>query len=407
MRFIALDLKQKTQRSEVGQVPCQVRGPFQLRAIFVCFVLALCANATRAADDGCPPVPAVLPSTTNAPSCDGTLFTHGRSSAPDRNARDVLVHALDATPNGEEFYLGMMSLTSDCLKAAISRTSARGVRVKVLVDDDGNNAGPDLSSNPGSEWLGVSGRDLHAKFAAARRMGTCEGWTFVSSYHPSEPATKKYQQSVYISDPQLFSSLAAFWDDIAGGAFPHAGSALATDGRSKLIFFPRQELDVDYVMRVLGNVDPKGARIDVAMSRWEKQRVNIAMKLCHFAHFGAHVRVLTRNAGPDGAASEIQSTLRSCETLLELSQAAGPFAPERGTFKVKILDRRHIDVHAKYFMIDGRYGDPKTEQRLVWSGSANFTRGGEYQNWEVLMKNRQKDIYKAFKADFNTVWALY
>jgi phosphatidylserine/phosphatidylglycerophosphate/cardiolipin synthase-like enzyme len=217
----------------------------------------------------------------------------------------------------------------------------------------------------------------------------------------------KYQQSAYLSDSKLFDALAGFWSTIKANQVPSVLSTLSTDGLAKLVLFPREEDDGDYVKHVFDNVAPTGARIDVAMARWTSARAPLVGALCARSLVGADVRILTRDAGDDGATSEIQEMFQNCKILLAAFDMAFDVPGVPGRFHFKVLSTNTFNVHAKYFLIDGLYGgdgNAKTRQKLVWSGSHNFTGKALTSNYELLIKNRDKVTFDAFRAEFDSVW---
>jgi phosphatidylserine/phosphatidylglycerophosphate/cardiolipin synthase-like enzyme len=62
-------------------------------------------------------------------------------------------------------------------------------------------------------------------------------------------------------------------------------------------------------------------------------------------------------------------------------------------------------LHSKYLVIDGFY-DGSANQRLVWTGSYNYTIGALTKNDEALLKLSNHDaIWSAFQDNFQTLAA--
>jgi len=184
---------------------------------------------------------------------------------------------------------------------------------------------------------------------------------------------------------------------------------------AKVYFFPRPDGDPtsttgSTVLGVLNNLDCSGKNttggfganhltsIHVAM--FELTDVNIANKLWALDNAGCVVHVVRTNHGTQDDAAIAR--LNNCDahngvTIDSVHLRVG------GDDNNDAADADIGFVHSKYLVIDGFY-DGSANQRLVWTGSYNYTTGALLHNDEALLKLSHHDaMFTAFQSNFQTL----
>jgi len=185
---------------------------------------------------------------------------------------------------------------------------------------------------------------------------------------------------------------------------------------AKVYFFPRpgdpSSVSDSTILAVLNNVDCYGTnttggwgpdhltRIHVAMYAFSD--VNIARKLWALDNAGCVVHVVRTNSGTgdDNAIAELNNwDAHNGVTIDSVHLKVG------GDDNNDSAETAVGFVHSKYLTIDGFYaGSPN--QRLLWTGSYNYTIGALEHNDEALLKLWNHDaIFDAFQSNFQTLAA--
>lgn len=154
------------------------------------------------------------------------------------------------------------------------------------------------------------------------------------------------------------------------------------DGFVQAYFFPRSEGngstgENDTVVEILDElgVGPEG-QIHVAMAFWSNARVAIANRLAALDSAGTEVRVIL-NAEEAGA-NVVAALVGGGVEVIHF-----PF------------------VHSKYLLVD--HGIGRLRERLVFTGSHNYTSPALRSNDEVLLRLRDDAVYDAFSADWEAM----
>jgi len=121
----------------------------------------------------------------------------------------------------------------------------------------------------------------------------------------------------------------------------------------------------------------------------------IAQKLWALDNAGCVVHVIRTNNGTDDDAA--MAILNNCT-------AHNGVTIDSVHFRVSDNDESTAElkgfIHSKYLVIDGYY-DGSPNQRLVWTGSYNYTKGALRSNDEALLKiSHHDDIFNAFQTNF-------
>ncbi len=178
----------------------------------------------------------------------------------------------------------------------------------------------------------------------------------------------------------------------------------AKSDRSKIYLYPRRKESkpsefVDTLVGVLKNVEhfnhrisDKPCRIHIAVAGWYETRIELAQTLAILSAHYADVKVIARPTTNDDAGINMDRAIYDA-----LDGRAEMYFQSAGR-----------NIHSKYMLIDAPYksGDTYEQQKLVWTGSPNYSGHAIYHHWEMICKLYEKTgAYDAYMDDFNDLIA--
>lgn len=304
----------------------------------------------------------------------------------------------------------------------LNEAMTRGVSVHAIVRCDSSGHGIVLPDGT-SELIrpsGCFGSRLHSKFLlfSNTRIGgrDAQNVVVVGSFTLTSNSIDKHQNSVCIEDEALFQVFRTHWESMKEKAIPKLGlncadamgdGSLAVDcsgvefsseRRVKAYFFPFEESDP--VVNVIENFRGRGRDSEeplarVAMARWSLNRADILEAISRKIEDGVRFRFVLRVHDEDGVHSDNYDAIDSLRT-------AHPGRVD--LFRCSVGGS--VDVHSKYVTYKGYYGEGDEWERLVWTGSENWTWPALVTNDEVMLKIRDEEAYTAFAENFRSITEL-
>lgn len=341
-----------------------------------------------------------------APPTFSTYFNYPPDAdTPDDQLEELLLDLLAEAPPGSEVRAAFFTWSRTRMARAFGDALDRGVDVEVVVGN--TNRHPD-----GRDWQAIGilkdrlgdrlticdeGGDngcigtgiQHNKFVLFSSLEDgSQDVVFQSSANLTNPQRTAFNNVVVIrGDTTLYDAYRAYWTDLKAQQrdLDYYRSTVG-DLRTKAYFFPRDGGDT--VVNILGNVHcDQGATIRIAMAFFTNVRVAIADRLRQMAMDGCDIGLVLRDA-PEY--NSVGGEVRSALTHPDIDLAV---------FGVN----DHPSVHSKYLIIDGAYGAQATEQKLVWTGSHNYTGPALTRNDETLLKIRDEAVMQAYMTDWQTL----
>ncbi|HEU4735345.1 MAG TPA: phospholipase D-like domain-containing protein [Kofleriaceae bacterium] len=372
---------------------------------------------------------------------DGVVFNDPHSTDPadpgNRFAiQNHVIQLIDGTPAGATIRISTYIFASVTYRDALLAAHARGVNVQVLVDsaltDDtsgnsffglANGLGRDVTSPSFAVLCPIdrgcigSGIDHDKFFLFSATSGRTKvvvqtSANMIDHVDTGNSGLTSWNNAVTLVDePVIYDAYVARFTAMRDlqTSTPYS-STVGTS--AKVYFFPRPSADPSSpsdstVLAILGNIDCSGKNttggfgpnhltsIHVAM--FQLSDVNIASKLWALDNAGCVVHVVRTNDGT--VDDDAIATLNNCDahngvTIDSVHLRVG------GDDNNTAADEAIGFVHSKYLVVDGFYnGSPN--QRLVWTGSYNYSIGALKSNDEALLKLWNHDaIFNAFQANF-------
>ncbi len=187
-------------------------------------------------------------------------------------------------------------------------------------------------------------------------------------------------------DATLYAFYLDYWDDLRAARrdLDYYRSQVGASG-TKAYLFPRASGDT--AVSILGNVhcDP-GARVRVAMAFFTDARLEVAQALARLQERGCDVRAVIGDYD-SSPGDDVVATLR------------------RAGVPLRVAPREDRNVHSKVLLIDARYGEGDAIERLVFTGSHNWTGPALRRNDEALLKLREPEVFAAFWQNWEGIWA--
>lgn len=322
----------------------------------------------------------------NAADVDGT---------PDLSLEDLVIDMVNQTPAGAKIRASYYTFTRTRMPQAFIDAKARGVDVKFVLDNANNRNECDYSDAVSTLIDGLDPSNVtvcrdcqgeggcigikinHNKFILFSELDDgSQNVVLQSSANLTNPQIVLYNNTVVIRDDQkLYDAYLNYWADLkAQRQDPNYYHKVVGSTGTKAYFFPRNTGDT--VVNLINNLDcsePDG-QIRVAMAFFAKSRRAVAEALVGQKRAGCRVQVLLGD-------EELDSTTVQ---ILE----------DDGVDTLVYTLTNGVTIHSKYMLLDGHYIDKR--QKLVFTGSHNYTISGLERNDETLLKINDSDIYEAF-----------
>ncbi len=313
----------------------------------------------------------------------------------DDHLEDVLIELLEMAEPGSSVRAAFYTWSRTRIAGAFVAALDAGVDVRVIVGNTNvHSDGTDWQAiqilraglgdrlticSEGESSGGCIGDGIqHNKFTVFSHLD--DGSTdvvFQSSANHTNPQRHQFNNAVIIrEDKALYEAYSNYWYDLRAQQrdLDYYRSFLG-DYDTKVYFFPRATGDT--IVNVLNNVTcDDDSHIHVAMAYFSNPRLAVAEALADRFFEGCEVSVLVREAT---TGSSIISEL-SVEGI-DLS-----VFPSGTTHS----------VHSKYLLINAPYGSEAERQKLVWTGSHNYTGPALRNHDETLLKIQNDDVYEAY-----------
>jgi len=379
-----------------------------------------------------------------APLDDSATFNNPHSVDPhdamNRAAiQSHVIQLIDATPGGATIRISTFIFASVTYRDALLAAHARGVNVQLLVDaslthdtpgtsffDLANGLGRDVSQ-PSFAVLCPAGRGCigsgidHAKFflfsstSGRSKVVVQTSANMIDHVDKGNSGLTSWNNAVTLVDePVIYDAYVTRFTNMRDNKTGTAYSSTAGIN-AKVYFFPRPAADptsstASTVLGILHNIDCSGRNttggygpnhltsIHVAM--FELFDENIAKELWALDDAGCVVHVVRTNVGTgdDNAIAK----LNDCDAHNGVTIDSIHYRVN-GDDNNPDADESIGFLHSKYLVIDGYYND-SPDQRLLWTGSYNYTVSALKRNDETLLKiSNHDEIFDAFQRNFQTL----
>ena len=379
--------------------------------------LATAGLVTTAAVTGMPAAQAAEVTTS------ATFNDPAGDSAAQSRIRDHVVDLIQGAAEGSDITVGLYTITDDTVAAELVAAKNRGVHVKVILDhasvtvDGGeyqtlaNGLGTDRGQSSwvfacpaGRGCLGTrvlpndaDGPINHNKFFLFSSTGGASNVVVQTSANmTSVQRTDLFNNAVTIVDSGLYDIYQTYWADLLKYGTSSSGLSnyykTPSSGGYKAYFFPRKEASgsdynnnaaTDTVKLILDNVSCSGGT-EIRMAANLFTRKEVASKLVSLVNGGCKVYLAF-----DGNSGSMGKTVES-------------IVSGKLTKRVQCYENRSsgnkVGLHSKYFLISGTY-DGKSNQKLLWTGSHNYTYPALRANDETLLKINNSTLYSQFKEN--------
>ncbi|MFG2734498.1 phosphatidylserine/phosphatidylglycerophosphate/cardiolipin synthase family protein [Streptomyces harbinensis] len=348
-----------------------------------------------------------------------TVFNAPADGEPDHTLEDHLVDLIDGAPAGSAIHGAMYTWTRTPVAEALARAQARGVRVSLAVDKEGEGGSNSSPANAAIATLKDAGLTRlvlcgntsvgnsscianrsnslnHNKFFTFSATGGLSEVVFLSSANLTNPQLRLYNNAVVIhGDAELRGAFLRHMDNLLAQRRNNNYSASA-DGyfRSPVsdirVFFPPRadssggtgaEASTDLVvgrLRYITRYEP-GCALDVAHAQFTGPRAPVADELIRIARLGCAVRVV----GGDNMTDYIRDRLAGHANLT-----------------VRGLD----SLHSKYIVYTGDYNGT-AGRSLVFTGSHNLTGPSLRAHDETMIRVELPGIADDYLENFGRLWA--
>lgn len=219
-----------------------------------------------------------------------------------------------------------------------------------------------------------------------------------------------------VGDSKIYGFLTAKFDLMVKNKNIKDPYDTETSGAYKVYFYPHideklNDPDSDTVLDILNNVKCTGvaagygykdgstrkSTVDIVVSQWAKSRVYLAEKLWQLNNDGCSVRVVVLKTHTD---SEIVKALTKAT-----KSGRSPIQLRYSDYNKAGTSDSHLELyaHSKYILINGNYnGD--SSSKVVFTGTANFTRAALRHNNEVMIRIMKDSVYDSFRSNFNSIF---
>ena len=202
-----------------------------------------------------------------------------------------------------------------------------------------------------------------------------------ASQNFTNPPRALHNNMVVAQDASLFAGYSKYFDDLVLAQQDLTYDKTVEGSGLKAFMVPRTD---DTVAEVLDNVScTGGGELHVAMALFVNRK-GVARRLAKRAQEGCKVSVVVRKKG-EGTGSQVMSILRN----------AGP------NMEVKVLPKGPGGNHSKYLLVDAKFKG--TRQKLIFTGSHNYTRKAWKNNDEVLLRVDDATVYPYFLFDWHVI----
>jgi hypothetical protein len=368
-------------------------------------------GGTKEEDDNEPDfdsdVPSSMPLARTPPQPLEYFFNNPHLTAQGDSVLEAkLIQLISMAPPRSVVDLSFYGFSRSAPANAIVDAYKRGVDIHVVLDGKNKSSGSSGStilksglpadrltfcSKPGDNGACIGNHINHNKFALFSSL--TDGSTNVvwqASANLTGGQLKVHNNAVLMrGDATLYAGYRKYFSDLQG----HASSQPSGDYGVKVVgsigktyFSPFRTGDP--VVNILDNVTCNAnSRIRIAMAFF-LGRGAVADKIVSLKRAGCDVEVLL-NRGSDHLDPAVLSTLEGANVKVRRYNKGDS---DQGVF-----------IHSKYLLIDSKYGDAKVRQKLVFTGSHNYTSGALRDNDETLLRLDDAAAFAAFEADYTAM----
>lgn len=341
-------------------------------------------------------------SATDLPAFE-TRFSQPQPDQQDDRISETIIELVDKAPQGSEVRAAIYTFSREAVAEAFADAHDRGVDVRIVL---GNHS----THDDGSDWTAVEilrdrlgealfvcrdGQDhggcigeniQHNKFVVFSELDDGSEQIVVQTSANFTNAQLGEFDNLIIArgDTSLYDAYRSYWVDLRNEEFdPEYDRVEEGDRDTRVFFFPHSTGDP--VVEALDDVDCQtGADVYVAMAFFTNSRSEIAETLRSLDDDGCGVHVVLReDSHTDSPGAQIEADMRRGDI-------------DFGLFS----DEADVQLHSKYFLVDGAYGDDGEDEAIVWTGSHNFTYSALRRNDETILEIRDREVFDDYLDDW-------
>jgi phosphatidylserine/phosphatidylglycerophosphate/cardiolipin synthase-like enzyme len=316
----------------------------------------------------------------------------------DPSLENQLSELLELAVPGSQVRVALFHITRVPMAEAFVAAAERGVDVDIVLDADNLAAdgSPNAAVSTLIDGLGAGrvtwcadaciGVNInHNKiFLFSELADGSRDVVVQSSANLTSTQRRLHNNAVVIrGDATLYAGYLDYWADLQArrtdtSYYRKADGDLGT----RLYMYPRASGDT--VLSILGNVDCfPGSEIHLAMSIFTAARVEVARELGRKASQGCEVRAAVNLEAP----GEVVNAMAS-----------------GGVDVIRYPTEPGVrGIHSKYLLVSSRYFGSDEPQKIVWTGSHNYSGNALRNNDETILKIADDGVYDAFRADWEDI----
>ncbi|WP_329297241.1 phospholipase D-like domain-containing protein [Streptomyces sp. NBC_00659] len=371
-----------------------------------------------------------LADTASAAVTAGPLFNNPTGTAAEQQAiRTRLLDYIGQSPSGSSIKASVYHFWDEEVAVALADARARGVDVQVMLDES------DVSDNPDDSTYGILKTALGTDLGNSSFVGLCpvkksclgqpsqgasinhnKFWLFSqldgaydvvvqTSANLTPSSYSRFWNDAYVvpNNVALYTAYGTYFAALVGQDWANWQYSYTTSSPYKVYFFPRPADDPspgDTVTGVLDNITctyTEGAtakHTKVRVGMFKLTRLAVAQKLVALQKAGCTVDIVYSQTD-SGSSSGTWETLHA---------TGGPALRCYNWDDDNDPDTAARIIHSKYLLIEGKY-DGATGQKVLWTGSHNYTGPALTKNDETLLKVDGDADHDAYVTDFNAVKA--
>jgi phosphatidylserine/phosphatidylglycerophosphate/cardiolipin synthase-like enzyme len=394
----------------------RLRGPAPFAAAAAVAILAsaqfaLAPAATAALDE---PAASACRNAEEVPVTTGAVFNDPVAGTPTAVV-ERLCSLIKQAPAGSTIEMAQFVISGDAgadFVEVLLGAHRRGVNVRVVMDgyQIGNPASQAMLAGLGEDpsarsWVHVCShmspegnttscqgtKGQHNKFYLFSETGGRRDVVVQASNNLTDVNSRTYWNNAVVlpGSGRLFDAYGTYFDDlVAEVQNPDYYRTVTTGMRGGEVtahFFPSATVD-PIVERLAGIGCKTGGRtqVDIGMSEWDAERVEIAELLAGLAAEGCRVRVVH---GPvDAEISAVLDEAGVGRRLLDGSTAAGR-------------------IHSKFTVVTDATGRG-SGHGFVLTGSHNFNTTSLHRNDEALVDVAAREVVDAYEDNFDRLWQV-
>ncbi|KUO22339.1 phospholipase D-like domain-containing protein [Streptomyces dysideae] len=371
-----------------------------------------------------------LASDASATVTSGPVFNNPTGTVAEQQAiRSQLLDYIGQSPADSSIKASVYHLWDAELAQALADAHARGVDVQMMLDESS------VSSNPSNPSYGILSNALGTTTTQSSFVGLCpvkksclgdpslgnsinhnKFWLFSqldgaynvvvqTSSNMTPSSYSRFWNDAYVvaNNSAVYTAYRNYFGKLVGQDWENWAYSYTTSSPYKVYFYPRPATDPspgDTITGVLDNVTctytengtSKSTKVRVGM--FKLTRLAVARKLVELKQNGCSVDIVY-SVTDSGSSSGTWETLHA---------SGGP------TLRCYNWDDDNDSttasriIHSKYLLIEGKYNGT-TGQKVLWTGSHNYSGPALTKNDEALMKVDSNTAHDAYVANFTTVKA--